>query len=58
MEGAFHQLQNTGRNLERLLANTVRGLTARLTLKVTHLVLKHLLARHFGFDLQAFSLSH
>jgi len=33
-------------------------LTARLTLKVTHLVLKHLLARHFGFDLQAFSLSH
>lgn len=58
IEGVFHQLQNTGRNLERLLAKTVAGLTARVTLKVTCLVLRHLLAREFGFDLQSFSISH
>jgi hypothetical protein len=58
IEGVFHQLQNTGRNLERLLTKTVFGLTARITLKVTCLVLKRLLARDFGFDLQAFSIPH
>ncbi len=58
IEGVFHQLQNTGRNLERLLAKTVAGLTARITLKVTCLVLKRLLARDFAFDLQTFSISH
>ena len=58
IEGVFHQLQNTGRNLERLLTKTVFGLTARITLKVTGLVLKRLLARDFGFDLQSFSIPH
>lgn len=58
IEGVFHQLQNTGRNLERLLAKTLFGLTARVTLKVTCLVLKRLLARQFGFDIQSFSISH
>ena len=58
IEGVFHQLQNTGRHLERLLAKTLLGLTARVTLKVTCLVLKRLLARDFGFDLQSFSISH
>lgn len=58
IEGVFHQLQNTGRNLERLLTKTLFGLTARITLKVTCLVLKCLLARDFGFDLQSFSISH
>lgn len=58
IEGVFHQLQNTGRNIERLLTKTVFGLTARITLKVTSLVLKRLLARDFGFDLQSFSISH
>lgn len=58
LEGVFHQLQNTGRNLERLLTKTVFGLTARITLKVTCLVLKRLLARDFGFDVQSFSISH
>lgn len=58
IEGVFHQLQNTGRNIERLLAKTVFGLTARVTLKVTCLVLKRLLARDFGFDIQSFSLPH
>lgn len=58
IEGVFHQLQNTGRNIERLLAKTLFGLTARITLKVTCLVLKRLLARDFGFDLQNFSIPH
>lgn len=58
IEGVFHQLQNTGRNLERLLCKTLFGLTARITLKVTSLVLKCLLARSFHFDLQSFSISH
>jgi Transposase DDE domain len=58
IEGVFHQLQNTGRNIERLLAKTVFGLTARITLKVTCLILKRLLARDFSFDIQSFSISH
>ena len=58
IEGVFHHLQNTGRNLERLLAKTLFSLTARITLKVTCLILKHLLARDFGFDIQSFSISH
>jgi hypothetical protein len=57
-EGIFHQLQNTGRNLERLLCKTLFGLTARITLNITCLVLKHLLARDFAFDLASFSISH
>jgi transposase len=58
IEGVFHQVQNTGLHLEHLRARTVFGLTARVTLKVTALVLKHLLVRDFGFDIQAFSISH
>jgi hypothetical protein len=58
IEGVFHQLQNSGRNIERLLTKTLFGLTARITLKVTCLVLKRLLARDFAFDLQSFSISH
>ena len=58
IEGLFHQLQNTGRNLERLLAKTVVGLATRLVLKVTSLVLRLLLAQRFGFDILTFSISH
>jgi hypothetical protein len=58
IEGTFHQLQNTGRNLERLLAKTVAGLCLRVALKVTCLVLKRLLLQHFSMDVQSFSISH
>lgn len=58
IEGLFHQLQNTGRNIERLLSKTLSGLAARITLKITCLVLKRLLERDFGFDLQSFSIPH
>jgi len=56
IEGTFHCIQNTGRNIERLLAKTIQGLVTRVILKVTCLVLKHLLRRHFAIDIQSFQL--
>ncbi len=56
IEGAFHCIQNTGRTIERLLAKTVHGLCTRVILKVTCLVLKHLLRRRFAIDVQSFEL--
>jgi hypothetical protein len=56
IESTFHCLQNTGRNLERLLAKTVHGLCARVIAKVTTLVLKHLLRYLFGIHVQSFSV--
>ncbi len=56
IEGTFHCLQNTGRNIERLLAKTVQGLCTRVIVKVTCLVLKHLLRRRFAIDVQSFEL--
>lgn len=55
IETTFHQLQNTGRNLERLLAKTVRGLAIRVAQKVASFVLKLLLRRRFRMDLQSFT---
>ena len=43
IEGLFHELQNTGRNIERLLAKTVLGLCTRVTAMITSHVLKHIL---------------
>jgi hypothetical protein len=57
IEGVFHCLQNTGRNVERLLAKTVHGLCTRVIVKVTSLVLKLLLRREFGIDVQSFQVS-
>ena len=54
IEGVFHELQNTGRNLERLLAKTVIGLATRVIAKVTAHLLKHLLRTRFGIDVQSF----
>jgi hypothetical protein len=58
IEGTFHCLQNTGRNIERLMAKTVAGLSTRIILKVTALVLKIILRRDFAIDVQSFSISH
>ena len=55
IESTFHCLQNTGRNLERLLAKTVHGLCSRVIAKVTSLVLKHVLRSLFAIDVQSFS---
>jgi len=54
IEGVFHELQNTGRHLEHLLAKTVRGLATRIIAKVTSHLLKHILRKRFGIDVQTF----
>ena len=54
IEGVFNELQNTGRNLERLLAKTVVGLCTRIIAKLTSYVLKLFLRRNFGIDVQTF----
>jgi hypothetical protein len=54
IEGAFHEIQNTGRFLERLLAKTVIGLCTRVIAKFASHALKQLLRRDFGIDVQAF----
>ncbi len=56
IEGVFHRLQNTGRNLERLLAKTIHGLSIRVIVKVTTLVLNILLRRFLAIDVQAFQV--
>ena len=57
IEGSFNELQNTGRNLERLLAKTVTGLSTRVIAKVTSYTLKLLLRNLFGLDVQTFQIA-
>lgn len=57
IEGVFHEIQNTGRNLERLLAKTVVGLVTRVIIKVTTHLLKHLLRIRYGIDVQTFQIT-
>lgn len=57
IEGSFNELQNTGRNLERLLAKTVTGLSTRVIAKVTSYTLKQLLRNSFGLDVQTFQVA-
>ena len=52
IEGAFNEIQNTGRNMERLLTKTVIGLSTRVIAKVTSYTLKLLLRRTFRIDVQ------
>lgn len=54
IEGTFNEIQNTGRNLERLLRKTVQGLSTHVIAKVTSHTLKLLLRRFFGIDVQSF----
>ena len=55
IEGTFNEIQNTGRNLERLLRKTVSGLTAHVIAKVSSHTLKFVLRRFFGIEVQSFS---
>jgi len=54
IEGVFHEVQNTGRNMERLLAKTVVGFCTRLIAKMTSHLLRHLLLFDFGVNVQIF----
>jgi hypothetical protein len=57
IESTFNAIQNTGRNLERLLAKTVIGLCTRVLAKITSYTLKWLLQRDFGINVQNFQIS-
>jgi DDE family transposase len=57
IEGAFNEIQNTGRNIERLLAKTVLGVSTRVIAKMTSHALKHLLRQFFGIDVQTFEVA-
>jgi hypothetical protein len=54
IEGTFHEIQNIGRHIERLLAKTVVGLVTRVAVKVTAHLLKLLLRSQYGIDVQSF----
>lgn len=57
IEGVFHELQNTGRNMEHLLAKTVHGLTTRVISKVTAHLFRHILRVRYHIDVQTFQKS-
>jgi hypothetical protein len=57
IEGVFHEIQNTGRNIERLLAKTVSGLRTRIIAKMTSHLLRHLLRIDFNVNVQTFCLT-
>lgn len=54
IEGVFHEIQNTGRNPERLLNKTVNGFATHIAAKITSHTLRLLLRRQFGIDIQTF----
>ena len=54
IEGVFHEITNTGRNLEKLLAKTIIGLTTRVIAKITSHALRHLLRKKFGIKVLTF----
>ena len=56
IEGVFHEVQNTGCNLERLLAKTVLGLCTRIIAKMTSHLLRRLLLIDFNINVQTFQL--
>jgi hypothetical protein len=57
IEGLFHELTDTGCNLERLHARTLLGLCTRVIAKITSYVLRFFLQLQFGIQIQSFSLN-
>ena len=55
IEGLFNEIQNVGKNVERLLAKTILGLCARIVAKMTSHLLKYMLRIKFGIDVISFS---
>ena len=54
IEGVFHEIQNTGRNPERLLRKTVEGFATHIAAKITSHTLRIFLRRQFGIDVLTF----
>ena len=50
----FHEIQNTGRNPERLLNKTVRGLATHMAAKIASHTLRLLLRDPFAIDVLTF----
>ena len=57
IEGAFHEVQNTGRHLEHLTCRTLRGLRTHVAAKMASHVLKLLLRRQAGIDIRTFTVA-
>jgi hypothetical protein len=57
IEGVFHELTDTGHNLEKLLAKTIIGLATRVIAKVTSHALRRLLQLKFGFKVLTFKMT-
>lgn len=57
IEGVFNEIQNTGRNPERLLNKTVNGLATHMAIKMTSHTLRLVLRRRFGIDVLTFQSS-
>lgn len=55
IEGLFNEVQNVGKNLERLLSKTVIGLCSRIVAKMTSHLVKYILRCKFGIDVLTFS---
>jgi hypothetical protein len=56
IEGVFHEIQDTGRNIERLLSKTVIGLCTWIIAKMTSHLLRHLLLIDFHVNVQTFEV--
>lgn len=54
IEGVFHEIQNTGRNPERLLNKTVQGLITHMSIKIASHTLRLLLRDRFAIDVLTF----
>ncbi len=54
IEGVFNEVQNTGRNLERLLRKTTSGLFTHEAANMASHTLKFLLHHRFGIDVLTF----
>ena len=54
IEGVFHEIQNTGRNIERLLSKTILGLCTRVISKMTSHLLRMVLRIDFNVNVQTF----
>lgn len=57
IEGVFHEIQDVGRNIERLLSKTLLGLMTRVISKVTSHLLRQILLVDFGVNVQTFEVS-
>ena len=57
IEGVFNEIQNTGRNPERLLNKAVGGLATHMAIKMTFHTLRLFLHHRFGIDVLTFQSS-